>query len=773
MYAKLVLKNAKRSAKDYLIYIVTMTICVALFYSFLSISSRYYQPDIGSEYKFRILGDGMKLAISAVTLLLLFLIHYVNQYMLRRRQKEFAVQSIMGMEQKIIGRIFFAETFVMGLAAIMIGIFFGVFGSQFITAMLLTSYGKSYQITWTLFPDTVFFTIGFFVLSYLAIGIFNLRSIRKIKIIDMLSADKENEPSLKKSRQMPIVVILFEVMVFWMLVAGIQKMYFYFDSRFAAPVHVMFWGNILFPAVTLLWPVVWRLKYGRRMRMEKQQSGGRMTGGHASMDVEAGRSHKDGLPALVSGLLICAVCCAFMTASVPVMQNQYYLVLGVGESAIDEYMMFILADLLFFICAVIYLANRFLTAWKEKAPEHRYRGQNLFFWGQITTKLSTTNKTMTLICITLVMAVFLFMAAPILVGWAFGFLEIRSKYDVQIFTGYRTVYEEKDLPHDDYAFVTDFFAEHNLQLKDDCTFNLYLPRWEDFHNRVKWDFPVVAIALSDYNRIRQMLGYEMITLGEDEFATQWQTIASEAERDQFLQTHTVITTDAGSLRLSEQACYIDALGETLYNPYTDVLLVFPDSVCQELLSVMRNRYITTTEPIPYTTAEELEALFLSVYPEETEEGADYGIRMRTLQVNSTKAGMFVLQAVMIYGGIVLMVICLTILSLQQLLDAGHYRYRFLVLRHLGVEERDIRNLILKQLGVWFGLPVMVALLSAAVVVTYFIQLVSAEITAYIGFGTLFKQILMTGGILALLLICYFISTWELFKHSVGPTGASV
>ncbi|MDE7342031.1 MAG: ABC transporter permease [Lachnospiraceae bacterium] len=773
MYAKLVLKNAKRSVKDYLIYIVTMTICVALFYSFLSISSRYYRPDIGSEYKFRILGDGMKWAISAVTLLLLFLVRYVNQYMLRRRQKEFAVQSIMGMEQKIIGRIFFAETFIMGLAAIVIGIFFGVFGSQFITAMLLTSYGKSYQITWTLFPDTVLYTIGFFVLSYLAVGLFNLRTIRKIKIIDMLSADKENEPSLKKSRQMPIVVILFEVMVFWMLFTGIQKMYFYFDSRFAAPVHIMFWGNILFPAVTLLWPVVWRLKYGRRMRTEKQRSGGRMTGGHASMDVGAGRSHKDGFPTLVSGLLICAVCCAFMTASVPVMQSQYYLVLGVGESVLDQYMMFILADLLFFICAVIYLANRFLTAWKEKSPEHRYRGQNLFFWGQITTKLSTTNKTMTLICITLVMAVFLFMAAPILVGWARGFLEVRSKYDVQIFTGYRTVYEEKDLPHDDYAFVTDFLEEHDLQMEADCIFNLYLPRREDFHNRVKRDFPVVAIALSDYNRIRQMLGYEMIALGEDEFTTQWQTIASEEEREQFLQTHAVVTTDAGHLRLSDQACYSDALGETLYNSYTDVLLVFPDSVCQKLLSVMRNRYIMTTEPISYTTAEELEALFLSVYPEETEEGAYYGIGMRTLQVNSTKAGMFVLQAVMIYGGIVLMVICLTILSLQQLLDAGHYRYRFLVLRHLGVEERDIRNLILKQLGVWFGLPVMVALLSAAVVVTYFIQSVSAEITAYIGFGTLFKQILMTGGILALLLIGYFISTWELFKHSVGPAGVSV
>ena len=35
MYAKLVFRNAKRSVKDYLIYIVTMTICVTLFYSFL------------------------------------------------------------------------------------------------------------------------------------------------------------------------------------------------------------------------------------------------------------------------------------------------------------------------------------------------------------------------------------------------------------------------------------------------------------------------------------------------------------------------------------------------------------------------------------------------------------------------------------------------------------------------------------------------------------------------------------------------------------------
>ena len=49
MYTKLIFKNAKRSGKDYLIYIVTMTLCVTLFYAFLSISREilYSAPMVG------------------------------------------------------------------------------------------------------------------------------------------------------------------------------------------------------------------------------------------------------------------------------------------------------------------------------------------------------------------------------------------------------------------------------------------------------------------------------------------------------------------------------------------------------------------------------------------------------------------------------------------------------------------------------------------------------------------------------------------------------
>ena len=646
MYAKLVFRNAKRSAKDYLVYVITMTICVMLFYAFLSITSKYYNPDIGTEYEFTLVSDGLKMAICAVTLLLLFLIRYVNNYMLRRKQKEFAIQSVMGMEQKTVAWIFFAETFLMGAVSIVIGISLGVFCSQFITGMLLSAYGQDYKLSWTLFPDTVILTICFFSLSLLVMGLLNVHTIRKIKIIDMLYADKQNDPHIKRSRYMRVISILYTIFLILVVATGISKMYFYSDSRFPIPVHIMFLGNIIVPAISFLLSVVWYV-------VHKKWSFNRY-------------------------ILVAAIFSLINTgfaASVPIIQNTYMLVIGAGT--LNSYMMFLLVDAAFWICCIIYLVSNLLSEWKEKSSKRKYRGTNLFFFGQIISKLNTTSKTMTLICLTLVLSVFLFVAAPALTGWASGYLDIRSLYDVQISTRYNDVYEIEDLPKGNYELVTTFLAEKNIAVTYDCTFDLYLPNQEDFHKRIKFDFPIVAISLSDYNALREMLGYEQVFLNEGEFTTQWQTIATEEDRNEFLSNHTVISTDMGTLSLAENAYHLEAIGETVYNSYTDVIYVFPDNICNNLLSVMRNRYVKTETPIPYNEAIYLENTFAQKYPEklDSRNGVQYYIRTSTQQINSSIAGNFVLQATMIYSAVVLMVICLTILSLQQLLDAAHYKYR--------------------------------------------------------------------------------------------------
>lgn len=735
-YAKLIFKNAKRSAKDYLVYVVTMTICVTLFYAFLSVSSSFYRPDIGAVYDVTMLGDSMKMAICAITLVLLFLIRYVNNYMLRCRQKEFGLQSVMGMEQKTLGRLFFAETFLMGALSIGMGILLGVLCSQFITAMLLSNYGRRYELTWTLFPDTVLWTVGFFAVSLFVVGLFNVRRIRKIKIIDMLRAERQNEPALKKSRFMPAVSFLYFLVLAAALLNGIWIKHFYFDSRLPIPAKCMFLGNILAPALGLLWPLAWRL--GKKRNFHR----------------------------FVAVWLVCSLLCAIAAALVP--QTGRVCMLAYNSGVNNQYLTFLLLHIIYLICGVIFLANTAILFWKERRPEYRYKGLNLFLLGQITTKLTTNTKTMILICLTLTVSICLFVITPVLTGWASGYLDVRSMYDVQISTRYNNVYDPAKLYQGDFEPVTKFLEERGIETKRECTFSLYLPVREDFHSRIKYEFPVAAISLGDYNALREMLGYAPVTLEKDEFTTQWKTVAEPKAREEFLRTCQEVDTDAGNLTLSADSLYEEPIGMSLYNSYTDLLYVFPDEICQNLLPVNRCRFIETKEPLTFEDAEDLEEVFVGIYPEDSgEEGMEYILRMNTLQVNESKVSNFVLQAGLIYGAVVLMVICLTILSLQQLLDAGQFRYRFSVLRRLGVEEGEIKSLVLKQLGVWFGLPVAIAAGVSGLIITCFMQAVSAEISAYIGAKALLGQVAVTASILMFLLICYFISTWLLFEKSIA------
>ena len=75
--------------------------------------------------------------------------------------------------------------------------------------------------------------------------------------------------------------------------------------------------------------------------------------------------------------------------------------------------------------------------------------------------------------------------------------------------------------------------------------------------------------------------------------------------------------------------------------------------------------------------------------------------------------------------------------------------------------------MLGQLGVWFGLPVALAILVSAVILPYFLQMVSAELAAYVGLGAVGAQLFWTVGIFLTLFLAYFISTGMLFQRAVA------
>lgn len=738
MYVKLIWRNARRSIGDYLIYIVTLTLCVAMFYAFLSITSSYYKPDIGAQFDLSILGENMKNAIFVITLLLLFLIKYVNNFMIYRKQKEFAIQTIMGMEQKLTARLFFFETLIMGGAALVIGCLLGGLLAQLITAMQLASFGYPYRITWTLYPDTLFMTALFFLVSFAVIGLFNIRAIRRIKVIDMLQADKVNE-SFEKSRWMHGVIILFSLFLLAVLASGISKRYYYFDPRMPLPLHVMFAANIAAPALTLLLPVFFlagRLKHG-----------------------------KWNMAALTGSMLAADLLLIVSAASVPVLRQKYYLAIG-GEG-VNLYAMFILGEIVFAVCAFMYLMGSFMTAIKDKNRQWAYREENLFFLGQILTKLKTTTKTMTLICLTLMVSIGLFLSIPALAGWASGYLEERAVFDIRIASLYNKTGSMEELPDTGYEFVTDFLEKEGIAVGEDCVMSLYLPRKELFYHRLKSDFPVFAVSLSDYNHLRRMVGLAPISLEEGTFTTQWRSTASKEDMETFLDDNPLVETDAGVLSQAAERAYQAGISENVYNLYTDVVYVFPDSICGKLLGVERHRYMNTVEPMPYETCARLEALFSEVLSVDMQaDGVNYLIRTRSMEVSDTTSGIFIIKTGMTYAAVVLFIICFTILALQQLLDSSLYSGRFGVLKKLGVEDRHIERLIFKQLAFWFGLPVGAAAVGAAIFAVYFFYTISVQITAYVGTGNLMLQVGAVVLILVVLLACYFTSTWILFRRQI-------
>ena len=62
----------------------------------------------------------------------------------------------------------------------------------------------------------------------------------------------------------------------------------------------------------------------------------------------------------------------------------------------------------------------------------------------------------------------------------------------------------------------------------------------------------------------------------------------------------------------------------------------------------------------------------------------------------------------VYIGLVFLCIALTILAVQQLSDSGKYRFRYDVLRKLGLSERQIDGVVLKQLLIYYMIPALFA-----------------------------------------------------------------
>ena len=125
MLNKLALRNAKRSFRDYLIYLLTMIFTAALMFSFDSMIFSDDVKKLCSEAG--MMGAMLGLATFFIVLIMIWLVHYMMKFMAEKRSREFATYLLLGFHKKQIARLFLKEMLLLGLAAFFIGLLPGLF----------------------------------------------------------------------------------------------------------------------------------------------------------------------------------------------------------------------------------------------------------------------------------------------------------------------------------------------------------------------------------------------------------------------------------------------------------------------------------------------------------------------------------------------------------------------------------------------------------------------------------------------------------------------
>ena len=737
MYVKLALRNVKRSAKDYLIYVVTLVLAVGLFYGFLSVVSPYYNNTLPVQINLDIVTKAMRIAVPIVALLVVFLIAYVNTYMIHRKQKEFAVQTIIGMEQRTVAFIFFLETIVMGAVAIFLGILLGTLLSQAISFIVVQSFGAEYQLHFSLFPDTTLYTFLLFGVIFLIMGLKNIHAIRRLKIIDMLHNSQRGNEDTTLQKQLFRWVLLSVVSsgaACAMLLAlvfrlPIQKSYLLLMSTLIA-------ASILFIAVA-----IWFLMSGR-----KKKSG--------------------------SGPLTIMILLGFIQGFLLLALNGVLEGLVRQGMAIQAYItmppIFAIILLGFSILALFSNMSWLMTKTVKKSSEFYYN--HLFVIGQLKSRMGSSAKTMGVIACVLIISIVLMGWIPVNAIRASEYQKTTSPFDIQVLSTYG-VSSENELPKGtlDYGYITSYLEKNGYQTTDIATGQLYLLQPEDMRKKVK-DTPLLAISLNSYNQIRALSDLPAITLGENEFGVAWSYNTLQTAITQFDKERQTI--QAGNVLLSKaaEADYQDPTGMIIFTSRMQGVYILPDKVCDSLLMATSFYAANTNQSLSYGFAKQFDTEVLAY-----QNGLDrfpkgqVFVRLSTLQDNEGISNSLLIRLIGSYAALVLIAICFTILSVQQLTDAIEQKHRFHIISKLGVDKVEQGHYVRQQMLFKFGLPALVSLVFSIVALLFLTITGFDDYIVYISLGQMLSIFAVVYIAFIAILISYFVSTYYLFKRNMEMT----
>ncbi len=194
MLFKLAVRNVRRQMGNYLIYFITVSLTVSLLFAVNNII-------FGRELKaiaetMEEMSSGLTGIIVFISLIVAFVLSYATSFMLRLRKREFGTYLTLGITRRNIITLFVAETMIICIFALALGMVFGLFIYQGLMAVMMNLLEmefavSSYSVSGILF--TVVLVIGIFVVSSLASALY----LKRTSINELIHGEKKVEKSVR------------------------------------------------------------------------------------------------------------------------------------------------------------------------------------------------------------------------------------------------------------------------------------------------------------------------------------------------------------------------------------------------------------------------------------------------------------------------------------------------------------------------------------------------------------------------------------------------
>lgn len=207
IYPGMAFSNIIKNRRVYLPYMIACTFTTAIYYIICSLGDNSSLTELwGGNIIRTYMGVG-QLIVSIFAVIFLF---YVNSFLLKRRQSEFGLYNILGMEKRHIAKIIAFETLYTYIVVAVCGTVFGILLDKLIYLILLKMLGAAvpvgFYISGSAIAKSLILTGAIFMLMLLN----SIRLIHKARPVELLRSDSagEREPKAKWALAVLGVILL-------------------------------------------------------------------------------------------------------------------------------------------------------------------------------------------------------------------------------------------------------------------------------------------------------------------------------------------------------------------------------------------------------------------------------------------------------------------------------------------------------------------------------------------------------------------------------------